>query len=231
MKKIIVAIDGTSSTGKSSIAKMLAAAVDYTYIDTGAMYRAITLLALKNGFFNSDGSIKEKELQSLLSNATICFKLNSRTNHSDTYLNGQNVEHEIRNMQVSSHVSPIATIPFVREALVNQQRLMGKEKGIVMDGRDIGTVVFPQAEMKIFMTASPEIRAQRRYKELIEKGMPTPYEEILENVQKRDYIDSHRAIAPLKPSEDSILLDNSNMTLDEEKTFLLKIFKEKIGQN
>lgn len=230
MRKIIIALDGTSSTGKSSIAKLLAAELGYTYIDTGAMYRAVTLLALEGGVFDKENKIDETKLRVLLNKATILFKLNAETNHSDTWLNGKNIEREIRGMEVSSRVSPIATIPFVRESLVGQQRQMGKAKGIVMDGRDIGTVVFPQAEMKVFMTASPEIRAERRFKELQEKGMPDSYEAVLKNVKERDYIDSHRAVAPLRPAEDAVMLDNSHMTMEEEMAFLLKLFKEKAGE-
>ena len=227
MKKIIVALDGTSSTGKSSIAKILAAAVGYTYIDTGAMYRAVTLLALRNGLFDKDGTISLTALKEQLDKCSVSFRLNPATGHSDTFLNGENVERKIRDMEVSGHVSPIAAVPFVREALVAQQRRMGEAKGVVMDGRDIGTVVFPQAEMKVFMTASPEIRAERRFKELKEKGMPADYNDVLKNVRERDYIDSHRAVAPLRPAADAIVLDNSHMTMDEEKVFLLNLFKEK----
>lgn len=226
MKKIIIAIDGTSSTGKSSIAKKLAAAIGYTYIDTGAMYRAVTLLALRHNVFSADNRIDEEKLRTILEDATIHFQPNTRDNHSDTYLNGENVEKEIRNMEVSSHVSPIAALPFVRQKLVSQQQEMGKNGGVVMDGRDIGTVVFPQAELKIFMTASPEIRAQRRFKELQEKGMPASYEEILQNVQERDYIDSHRSASPLRQAEDAFLLDNSHLSFDEEMEILLKEYKK-----
>jgi len=228
VKKIIIAIDGTSSTGKSSIAKKLASKIGYTYIDTGAMYRAVTFLALKNNVFMPDGTINEELLESLLKEAKIEFRLNATTNQSETYLNGENIERDIRGMEVSSHVSPIATIPFVRQQLVLQQQSMGKTGGIVMDGRDIGTVVFPQAEMKIFMTASPEVRAQRRYKELQEKGIPASYDDILKNIHERDYIDSHRTVAPLKQADDAYLMDNSYMTFDEEMDVLMKIFKDKV---
>ena len=227
VKKIIIAIDGTSSTGKSSIAKKLASKIGYTYIDTGAMYRAVTFLALKNGVFRPDGSIDENTLDSLLGKAKIEFRRNEATSHSDMYLNGENIERDIRGMEVSSHVSPIAAIPFVRRQLVLQQQAMGKAGGIVMDGRDIGTVVFPQAEMKIFITASPEVRAQRRYKELQEKGIPASYDEILKNIHDRDYIDSHRSVSPLKQADDAYLMDNSDMTFDEEMDVLLKIFNDK----
>ncbi len=226
MKKIIIAIDGTSSTGKSSIAKRLAAAIGYTYIDTGAMYRAVTLLALRHDIFSPDNRIDEEKLRTILKDATIHFQSNPKDNHSDTYLNGENVEKEIRNMEVSSHVSLIAALPFVRQKLVSQQQEMGKKGGVVMDGRDIGTVVFPHAELKIFMTASPEIRAQRRFKELQEKGMPASYEEILQNVQERDYIDSHRSTSPLRQADDAFLLDNSHLSFDEEMEILLKEYEK-----
>ncbi len=226
MKKIIIAIDGTSSTGKSSIAKKLAAAIGYTYIDTGAMYRAVTLLALRHNLFSPDNRIDEQKLRTILENATIHFQSNPGNNHSDTYLNGENVEKEIRNMEVSSHVSLIAALPFVRQKLVSQQQEMGKKGGVVMDGRDIGTVVFPQAELKVFMTASPEIRAQRRFKELQEKGMPASYEEILQNVQERDYMDSHRSTSPLRQADDAFLLDNSHLSFDEEMEILLKEYEK-----
>ena len=226
MKKIIIAIDGTSSTGKSSIAKRLAAAIGYTYIDTGAMYRAVTLLALRHNIFSPDNRIDEEKLRTILEDATIHFQSNPENNHSDTHLNGENVEKEIRNMEVSSHVSLIAALPFVRQKLVSQQQEMGKKGGVVMDGRDIGTVVFPHAELKIFMTASPEIRAQRRFKELQEKGMPASYEEILQNIQERDYIDSHRSTSPLRQADDAFLLDNSHLSFDEEMEILLKEYEK-----
>ncbi|MBP3774597.1 MAG: (d)CMP kinase [Bacteroidaceae bacterium] len=230
MKRIIIAIDGTSSTGKSSIARQLAERVGYTYIDTGAMYRAVTLLAMQGGAFSDDGRIDEARLQGLLEKATIQFRANPRTGRAETFLNDENVEQEIRSMQVSSHVSPIAALPFVRKALVTQQQKMGHGGGIVMDGRDIGTTVFPQAEMKIFMTASPEVRARRRFLELQEKGMDTPYEEVLKNVQERDHIDTHRATSPLRKADDALLLDNSNMTMEEEMDVLLRIFQEKTAE-
>lgn len=228
MKKIIIAIDGTSSTGKSSVAKKLAEELNYTYIDTGAMYRAIALLAMRGNAISDDNVIDEVKLQELLSNAEVKFIVNPDTHHSDMFLNGENVERQIRSMEVSSKVSPIAAIPFVRQKMVALQQAMGKEGGIVMDGRDIGTVVFPQAEMKVFMTASPEVRAMRRFRELQAKGMPAPYEEILKNVQERDYIDSHRDVAPLKQAEDAYLLDNSNMVFGEEIPILMKLYNQKV---
>ena len=222
MKKIIVAIDGHSSCGKSTMAKALARQLGYIYVDTGAMYRAVTLFALQHQLWNADGTVKAEELQSLMSQVQVSFVLNEDTHLPETYLNGVSVEREIRTMEVSSHVSPIAALPFVREAMVAQQREMGKQKGIVMDGRDIGTTVFPHAELKVFVTASAEIRAQRRFKELQEKGMDANYEAILKNVQERDYIDSHREVSPLCQAEDAILLDNSNMSISNQQQWLLE---------
>lgn len=222
MKKIIVAIDGHSSCGKSTMAKALARQLGYIYVDTGAMYRAVTLFALQHQLFNADGTVKAEELQSMMSQVQVSFVLNEDTHLPETHLNGVSVEREIRTMEVSSHVSPIAALPFVREAMVAQQREMGKQKGIVMDGRDIGTTVFPHAELKVFVTASAEIRAQRRFKELQEKGMDANYEAILKNVQERDYIDSHREVSPLCQAEDAILLDNSNMSISNQQQWLLE---------
>lgn len=220
MKKITIAIDGFSSCGKSTMAKDLAKEIGYIYVDTGAMYRSITLYALRNNLFNADGTIREDELEAQMKNINISFQLNKETGRPMTYLNGENVENDIRTMEVSSHVSPIATLPFVRKALVEQQQRMGAEKGIVMDGRDIGTVVFPKAELKIFVTASAEVRAQRRYDELKAKGMKADFEDILKNVQERDYIDSHRETSPLRKAEDALELDNSLLTIDEQKQWL-----------
>lgn len=222
MKKIIVAIDGHSSCGKSTMAKALARQLGYIYVDTGAMYRAVTLFALQHQLFNADGTVKAEELQSMMSQVQVSFVLNEDTHLPETHLNGVSVEREIRTMEVSSHVSPIAALPFVREAMVAQQREMGKQKGIVMDGRDIGTTVFPHAELKVFVTASAEIRAQRRFKELQEKGMDANYEAILKNVQERDYIDSHREVSPLCQAEGAILLDNSNMSISNQQQWLLE---------
>lgn len=226
MKKITIAIDGFSSCGKSTMAKDLAREIGYIYVDTGAMYRSVTLFAMRNGMFNADGSIKTEELKQHMGEINISFRLNSETGRPDTYLNGELVEKEIRTMEVSSHVSPIAALPFVREALVAQQQAMGKEKGIIMDGRDIGTVVFPDAELKIFVTASAEVRAQRRYDELKAKGMPADFDDILKNVKERDYIDSHREVSPLRKADDAIELDNSNMTIAEQKAWLMQKFNE-----
>lgn len=226
MKKITIAIDGFSSCGKSTMAKDLAKEIGYIYVDTGAMYRSVTLFALRNHLFDANGKINVEELEKLMPEIKISFKFNPSTSRPDTYLNGELVEKEIRTLEVSNHVSPIATIPFVRKALVAQQQQMGKEKGIVMDGRDIGTTVFPDAELKIYVTASPEVRAQRRYDELQAKGMPANYEDILKNVQERDYIDTHREVSPLKKAEDALELDNSHMTITEQKQWLIEAFKK-----
>lgn len=225
MEKIIIAIDGFSSCGKSTMAKDLAHELGYIYVDTGAMYRCVALYALQHKLFLKDGKINIPELEAAMPNINISFKLNKETGRPDTYLNNENVENKIRTMEVSSHVSSIAAIPFVREALVAQQQKMGKDKGIVMDGRDIGTVVFPNAELKIFVTASPEVRAQRRYDELMEKGMEADYNEILENVKQRDYIDSHRDVSPLRKADDAIELDNSNISIEKQKQWLINQYK------
>ncbi len=221
-KKITIAIDGHSSCGKSTMAKQLAKRLGYVYVDTGAMYRTVTLFALRNGLFDANGNVNTDELKARMHEIEVSFKFNETTGKADACLNGEDVEKEIRLMEVSNHVSPIAAIPFVREEMVEQQRRMGKEKGIVMDGRDIGTTVFPDAELKIFVTASAEVRAQRRYDELTGKGENANYEEILKNVQERDYIDSHRAVSPLRQADDAILLDNSHMTIEEQNQWLEK---------
>ncbi len=227
MKKITIAIDGHSSCGKSTMAKDLAREVGYIYVDTGAMYRSVTLYALRNNLFEDDGTVKTSELERQMENIHISFELNKETGRPDTYLNGECVEKEIRSLEVSSHVSPIAAIGFVRKALVAQQQQMGKDKGVVMDGRDIGTVVFPDAELKVFVTASAKVRAQRRYDELQAKGMPADFDDILKNVEERDYIDSHREESPLRQAEDALLLDNSDMTIAEQKQWLLERFRER----
>jgi cytidylate kinase len=226
MKKITIAIDGHSSCGKSTMAKDLAREVGYVYVDTGAMYRSVTLYALRHNLFNEDGSVKKAELEQQMPQINISFKFNAETGRPDTYLNNECVEKEIRSLEVSSHVSPIAAVPFVRTAMVAQQQQMGKDKGVVMDGRDIGTTVFPDAELKIFVTASAQVRAQRRYDELKAKGMPADFDDILKNVEERDYIDSHREVSPLRKADDAIELDNSNMTIPEQKKWLLERFKE-----
>jgi len=228
MDKIIIALDGHSSCGKSTMAKWLATQIGYVYVDTGAMYRAVTLYALRQGYFASDDSINTEALTADIDNGriTVSFKFNPETGRPDTYLNGQLVETEIRQMEVSSHVSPIAALGFVRAFLTDQQKAMGEAKGIVMDGRDIGTAVFPQAELKIFVTASAEVRAQRRYDELKAKGDDVNYDDILKNVQERDYIDSHREVAPLRKADDAIVLDNSHMTIPEQNQWLIETYQE-----
>ena len=226
MKKITIAIDGHSSCGKSTMAKDLARRVGYIYVDTGAMYRSVTLYALRHDLFREDGSILTDELQQQMPDIHITFQLNEETGRPDTYLNGECVEQQIRSLEVSNHVSPIAALGFVREAMVDQQQLMGQGGGVVMDGRDIGTVVFPNAELKVFVTASAEVRAQRRYDELQQKGMPADYEDILKNVQERDYIDSHREVSPLRQADDALLLDNSHMTIPEQNEWLMQRFQE-----
>ena len=227
MKKITIAIDGFSSCGKSTMAKMLAKEVCYIYVDTGAMYRAVTLFAMRNGMIAPNGDVNRDALKAKMDALHVEFKLNPQTGKAETYLNGENVEHEIRGMEVSAHVSAIAAIDFVRTALVAQQQRMGHDKGIVMDGRDIGTVVFPDAELKVFVTASAEVRAQRRFDELVGKGMKANYDEILHNVQERDYIDSHREVSPLRKAEDAIELDNGQLTIAEQLQWLIDKFKEK----
>lgn len=227
MKKIVIAIDGYSSCGKSTMAKDLAREVGYIYVDTGAMYRAVTLFAMRNDVFDADDNIDEARLKALLPDVKLTFKLNSETKLPEVCLNGECVERDIRTLEVSQHVSPIAALPFVREKLVEQQQAMGKEKGIVMDGRDIGTVVFPDAELKIFVTASAEIRAQRRFKELEAKGMPADFDEILQNVEQRDYIDTHRETSPLRQADDALVLDNSHLTIADQKVWLMEKFNER----
>ncbi len=215
MHKITIAIDGYSSTGKSTIAKQLAKSLGYTYVDTGAMYRAVTLLAMRNGL-TVGGKTNYQDLVQLLPKIFLKFVYNEELDFSEMYLNNENVEKEIRTLAVSKNVSQIATIGEVRFKLVEMQKKMGKEKGIVMDGRDIGTVVFPNAELKIFMTASAEKRATRRYKELLDKGEKVTYAEVLKNVEERDYLDSHREFSPLKRADDAIEFDNGDMGLQEQ---------------
>ena len=224
MKQITIAIDGHSSCGKSTMAKALARRVGYVYVDTGAMYRSVTLYALRHGLFAADGSINTETLRAAMADIVIDQRLIDGT--TTTFLNGENVEREIRSLEVSNHVSPIAALDFVRTALVAQQQRMGQDGGIVMDGRDIGTVVFPHAELKIFVTASAQVRARRRYDELQQKGMPADYEAILKNVEERDYIDSHREVSPLRQAPDALLLDNSHMTIAEQDEWLMQHFRE-----
>ena len=229
MKKIIVAIDGHSSCGKSTMAKSLAAQVGYIYVDTGAMYRSVTLFAMRQGLFDAQGQPDAARLEALVPKIEVSFHLDPTTNLPLVCLNGEVVEEEVRTLEVSSHVSAIAALPFVREALTRQQQRMGEEKGIVMDGRDIGTVVFPQAELKVFVTASAKVRAQRRFLELTAKGQTVAFEDILRNVQERDYIDSHREVAPLRQADDALVLDNSEMTREEQMQWLLDRFEERTG--
>ena len=215
MKKITIAIDGFSSTGKSTLAKQLAQQLGYVYVDTGAMYRAVTLYAMQHGFV-SPHHLDAEGLTAELKQITLHFVFNAELGYGEMYLNGVNVEREIRTLEVSSLVSKVAEISAVRVKLVEQQQAMGKEKGVVMDGRDIGTVVFPDAALKIYMTASPETRAQRRFAELQAKGDSVTYEAVLQNVNERDYIDTHRADSPLVKADDAIELDNSNLSREAQ---------------
>lgn len=222
MQKITIAIDGFSSTGKSTIAKQLAKHLGYIYVDSGAMYRAVTFFAMQQKYID-DEHFDINALVANLHNVTIHFKLNAETGNADVYLNGTNVEKQIRTLEVSNCVSRVAAVPDVRYQLVRQQQEMGKEKGVVMDGRDIGTVVFPDAELKIFMTASAETRAQRRFEELTNRGDDVNFEDVLRNIQERDYIDSHRADSPLLKAEDAIEIDNSDLTLDQQFQKVLEL--------
>lgn len=224
MNKITIAIDGYSSTGKSTVAKQLAKYLGYVYVDTGAMYRAVTLYAMQKGII-TDEYFNAEALVSQLPNIKIDFKFNEVLGFAEVYLNDVNVEKEIRTLKLSSFVSKVAAISEVRQQLVKQQQLMGKGKGVVMDGRDIGTVVFPDAELKLFMTASAEKRAKRRYEELIERGDTIIYKDVLKNVQERDYIDTHRKDSPLVKAKDAIEIDNSNMTLNEQFQKILQLAK------
>lgn len=212
-------MDGHSSCGKSTMAKALAKKIGYTYIDTGAMYRAVTLYAMRRGFIGKDG-IDEEALRRELPQIKISFVHENGQQY--TILNGENVERQIRGMEVSGNVSPISAIGFVREAMVDLQREMGRQGAIIMDGRDIGTTVFPNAQLKIFVTATDEIRARRRYDELVQKGENPVYEDVLKNVRERDYIDSHRAVSPLRQADDAIVLDNSNMTVEQQDEWLME---------
>ena len=221
-KNITIAIDGHSSCGKSTLAKSLARELEYIYIDSGAMYRAVTLFALRNGLIVNREILNKEELIERIEEVKITFEWDSKTEKNITFLNEENIEDEIRRTEVSNNVSPISTIPEVRKEMVKQQRENGKDKGIVMDGRDIGTVVFPDAELKIFMTASPEIRAKRRYVELKEKGVEVDFDEILANVEERDNIDSTREASPLKKADDAIVLDNSSLSREEQLQWALQ---------
>ena len=215
MQKITIAIDGFSSTGKSTVAKQLAKKLGYIYVDTGAMYRAVTLFTMQHDFITKE-DFNVNALVEKLGDITITFKFNEVLGFAEVYLNGENIEREIRTLEVSSYVSKVAAIPEVRYQLVKQQQQMGKDKGVVMDGRDIGTVVFPYAELKLFMIASAEKRATRRFDELIGRGDEVSYEAVLKNVQERDYIDSHREDSPLRKADDAIEIDNSDLSLEEQ---------------
>lgn len=227
MNKIVIAIDGFSSTGKSTVAKQLAKKLNYIYVDTGAMYRAVTYFALEHEFIG-EGFFKEDALINRLEDITITFKFNKAAGFAEVYLNEKNIEAEIRTLRVSKFVSPVATLSEVRRKLVEQQQLMGKDKGMVMDGRDIGTVVFPEAELKIFMTASAETRAKRRYNELIEKGHHLSYDDVLENVTTRDHIDSTREDSPLVKADDAIEINNSDLTIEEQLETIVGFAEELI---
>lgn len=229
MQKITIAIDGFSSTGKSTVAKQLAKHLGYIYVDSGAMYRAVTLYTMQNGWIDKD-HFDVIALVTNLDKITISFKFNDQLGFAEVYLNEENVEKQIRTLEVSSYVSKVAAIPEVRYQLVKQQHQMGKDKGVVMDGRDIGTVVFPNAELKLFMTASAETRAQRRYDELINRGDQVNYEDVLKNVRERDYIDSNRENSPLTKAEDAIEIDNSNLTLEQQFEKILSLVNKAIDK-
>ncbi len=226
MKKIIVAIDGFSSCGKSTMAKSLAKYAGYIYVDTGAMYRAVALFAIRNGWITDD-SMDETELRNHVSELKISFKTND-IGVQETYLNGENVEREIRSLEVGNGASRVSTLGFVREELVRQQQAMGVEKGVVMDGRDIGTVVFPEAELKVFVTSSAEVRAQRRYDELVQKGENVSFDAVLANVKERDERDTGRAESPLRKADDAIVIDNTAINLEEQNELLRTLFYEKL---
>lgn len=227
MKKIIIAIDGYSSSGKSTMARDLARRIGYVYVDSGAMYRAVTLYAIEHGMASSEKGVDTAALVKALPDIHISFTPAGSDGIQHTLLNGKDVEREIRDMQVSSLVSPVAVIPEVRHHLTALQQEYGKEKGIVMDGRDIGTTVFPAAEMKVFVNASPEERARRRVKELTEKGENVTYEDVLENIRERDHIDTTRKESPLRKAEDAVLLDNDNMTIEQQMEWLLKLYEDR----
>ncbi|MDX1272038.1 (d)CMP kinase [Bizionia paragorgiae] len=228
MKKITIAIDGFSSTGKSTVAKQLAKHLGYIYVDTGAMYRAVTLFAMQQGFIDKDHFNVDK-LIAALDNITISFKFNETAGFAEVYLNGVNIEKEIRTLEVSQFVSQVAAVSEVRTQLVKQQQQMGKDKGVVMDGRDIGTVVFPDAELKLFMIASADKRAQRRFDELINRGDKVSFEEVLKNVEDRDYVDSHREDSPLRKADDAIEIDNSDLDLESQFKKVLELVNTKFS--
>lgn len=230
MNNITIAIDGFSSTGKSTVAKQLARALGYVYVDTGAMYRAVTLYTMQNGLINT-ANFDYETLVYQLPNLDISFKFNEALGFAEVYLNGVNIEKQVRTLEVSSFVSKVAEISAVRLKLVEQQQKLGKDKGVVMDGRDIGTVVFPDAELKLFMTASAETRAERRFQELIQRGDDVKYIDVLKNVRERDYIDSNREDSPLAKAKDAIEIDNSHMTLEGQFKKILQLAKSAIGDS
>ncbi len=225
ISKIIIAIDGHSSCGKSTLAKDLSYKLGLTYIDTGAMYRAVTLFAIRQNLVKGE-VIRTNELQQQISNLEIEFRKNDKSLKRETFLNGENVENEIRSLEISNHVSAVSALAFVRKRMVELQQEMGKKGGIVMDGRDIGTVVFPNAHLKLFMTASPEIRAQRRYDEMAQNGEKVTFEEVLLNVKTRDYMDSNRAQSPLKKADDALVLDNSHITQEQQLVWITERLTE-----
>jgi len=229
--KIIIALDGNSSCGKSTYAKLIATDLGYSYIDSGAMYRAVTLAAMEAGLFDETDAPPVHEIEALLSKIELKIKFNPEKKRTEIFMNGRMVEDMIRRMDVSGHVSYIAAISAVRRKMVEYQRLLGKDKGVVMDGRDIGTVVFPDAAIKIFLTASLEVRAERRYRELIEKGMAAEYNDVLKNLEKRDHIDSNRDDSPLKMADDAILLDNSDMTLEQQMSWFREVYQKVISRS
>ena len=229
MNKIIIAIDGYSSTGKSTFAKMIASALDYLYLDSGAFYRAITWFAIENGWIDTNGTLNATAIENNLNNISVSFSKSPENGSPVTFLNGKNVEDAIRSLQVSQNVSAVSVLPCVRDFVDRQLRKWGENKGIVMDGRDIGTAVFPQAELKIFMTAPVEIRARRRLNEMLAKGQNATFEEVLDNVEQRDYLDSHRSKNPLSRADDAIVLDNGNMTIPQQMEWFMKLFEEKWG--
>lgn len=228
MRKITIAIDGFSSTGKSTLAKQIANELGYVYVDTGAMYRAVTFYAMQNNWV-SETHLDKKPLVDDLQNINLRFQFNSELGFAEMFLNDRNVEQEIRTLEVSQNVSKIAEISEVRAKLVEQQQEMGKDKGVVMDGRDIGTVVFPDAELKIFMTASAKTRAERRFNELLEKGQRVSFEDVLENVEQRDFIDTNREDSPLVQAKDAIVVDNSSLSKEEQFNLVLQLVKDKIN--
>lgn len=227
MKKITIAIDGYSSCGKSTMAKALANKIGYVFVDTGAMYRAATLVALRHNLFDENNNIDTPQLEAVFANTLISQQNNPTNGTTETFLNGQNVENEIRSMEVSSRVSLVAALPFVRSIMVKLQQEMGRDGGVVMDGRDIGTTVFPQAQLKVFVTASPEVRVKRRYEELKAKGMEVSIEEVARNLSERDYIDTHRQESPLRQAADAVVLDNTNLSRQEQFAMLLALFNER----